>query len=87
MGTPGFRLFTYVVSHPTTIGKNVIIGDSAFFSSSLEELTVGSGSEIGKEAFAYSSDLKTKNIDSDVKSCDDSFYYAGGELEIYLKEQ
>ncbi len=59
------KLFRYVFSSPLTsltIGKNAVIGESAFSNAaSLETVTLGENAEIGKMAFYNTSSLK--NID------------------------
>ncbi len=56
------KLFRYVFSSPLTsltIGKNAVIGESAFSNAaSLETVTLGENAEIGKMAFYNTSSLK-----------------------------
>ncbi len=75
------KLFRYVFSSPLTsltIGKNSVIGESAFNNAaSLETVTLGEGAELGKMAFYNTSSLK--NIDlSKAKSIGD--YAISGDV-------
>ncbi len=77
----GQKLFRYVFSSPLTsltIGKNAVIGESAFLNAaSLETITLGEGAEIGKMAFYNMSSLKSVDL-SKVKKLGD--YAIAGDV-------
>ncbi len=75
------KLFRYEFSSPLTsltIGKNAVIGESAFSNAaSLESVTLGENAELGKMAFYNTSSLKTIDL-SKAKSIGD--YAISGDV-------